>query len=103
MRQILMQAACLTFASAARLNISMETVESQSLSWGGDFGIMPVIPNLSCAQRLEEIKSIKRGIKNYPWSSQDEQDEVLRGILEDMQSIGGLVDNHEFISWVLNF
>ena len=79
-----MQAACLTFASAARLNINEETVESESLLWGGDVGIMPIFPDRSCEQTLEEIKSIKRKIKYYPWSSQEDQDAVLEGILEDM-------------------
>ena len=101
MRQILMQAACLTFATAARLNINDETVDSESLIWGGDVGILPIIP--SCIQTLEEIKSIKREIKYYQWSTQDDQDAVLEGILEDMESVGGLIDNKEFIFWALNF
>jgi hypothetical protein len=101
MRQILMQAACLAFATAAHLNINSETVDSGSLIWGGEDGILPIIP--SCIQTLEEIKSIKRKIKYFPWSTQDDQDEVLRGILNDMESVGGLVDNKEFINWVLNF
>ena len=96
-----MQAACLTFATAARLNINDETVDSESLIWGGDDGILPVIP--SCIQTLEEIKSIKRKIKFYQWSSQDDQNAVLEGIFEDMQSVGGLVGNQQFIDWVLNF
>ena len=94
MRQILMQAACLAFATAARLNINDETVDSESLIWGGDVG---------CIQTLEDIKSIKREIKYYQWSTQDDQDAVLEGILEDMESVGGLIDNEEFIEWVLNF
>ena len=96
-----MQAACLTFVTAARLNINEETVDSESLIWGGDAGVLPIIP--SCIQTLEEIKQIKRGIKYYQWSTQDEQDAVLEGILEDMESVGGLIDNEEFIDWVLNF
>ena len=96
-----MQAACLTFATAARLNINEETVDSESLIWGGDVGVLPIIP--SCIQQLEELKQTKRGIKYYQWSTQDQQDAVLEGILEDMESVGGLIDNEEFIDWVLNF